>query len=170
MFSTTTYNADKTRVRAVRQQQKRVARIELEGGINFIVTEASLPLRIGRELDCDLTIPNAHVSRHHCELSLANGVLSLKDTSSNGTLVGSQNLKDSAVVIDQRTVLVLAGDTQLVVTPLDELEPIKNRRSVPDRRSEDRRQAERRQEQVVVPFDQRNAQRQEKERRQQTRR
>ncbi|MFN3238533.1 MAG: FHA domain-containing protein [Pseudomonadales bacterium] len=165
MFSTTTYNADKTRVRAVRQQNKRVARIELEGGVNFVVTEASLPLKIGRELDCDITIPSGHVSRHHCELALANGVLTLKDSSSNGTLVGSQNLKGSSVVIDKRTVVVVAGDAQLVITPMNELEPVKNRRSVPDRRSVERRVAERRQEQIVVPFDQRKACRREKDRR-----
>ena len=165
MFSTTTYNADKTRVRAVRQPQKRVARIELDGGINFTVTEANLPLRIGRELDCDVTIPNGHVSRHHCELSLTNGTLSLKDTSSNGTLVGSQNLKGSAVLIEEKTVLVLAGDAKLVITPIDELEPVKNRRVVPDRRNQERRSGERRLEQIVVPFEQRNDPRREGERR-----
>ena len=83
MFSTTTYNADKTRVRAVQQPQRRVARIGSTGH-QLMVAEANLPLRIGRELDCDLTIPNGHVSRHH-ELSLTNGVFSPKDTSSNGT-------------------------------------------------------------------------------------
>ena len=166
MFSTTTYNADKTRVRAVQQPQRRVARIELDGGINFMVAEANLPLRIGRELDCDLTIPNGHVSRHHCELSLTNGVLSLKDTSSNGTRVGQQNLKGTAVTIEQKTVLVLAGDAKLVITPMDELEPVKNRREVPERRgSDDRRTGDRRQEVIIVPFDQRNYNRRAKERR-----
>lgn len=152
------------------QPQRRVARIELDGGINFNVTEANLPLRIGRELDCDLTIPNGHVSRHHCELSLTNGVLSLKDTSSNGTLVGSQNLKGGAILIEQRTVLVLAGDAKLVITPLDEMEPVKNRREVPDRRNQDRRNGDRRQEQIVVPFDQRNSVRRSKDRREGQRR
>lgn len=165
MFSTTTYNADKTRVRAVRQQNKRVARIELEGGVNFVVTEASLPLQIGRELDCDITIPSGHVSRHHCELSLTNGVLTLKDMSSNGTLVGSQNLKGSSMVIEQRTVIVVAGDAQLIITPLNELEPVKNRRNVPDRRSIERRSGERRQQDIVVPFEQRKVRRREKDRR-----
>lgn len=165
MFSTTTYNSDKTRVRAVRESNKRVARIELEGGVNFVVTEANLPLQIGRELDCDITIPSGHVSRHHCELSLSQGVLTLKDTSSNGTLVGSQNLKGSAVVIEKPTVIVVAGDARLVITPMTEKDPIKNRREMPDRRNIERREAERRQEQIVVPFEQRKMCRREKDRR-----
>jgi len=165
MFSTTTYNTDKTRVRAVREPNKRVARIELEGGVNFVVTEANLPLQIGRELDCDITIPSGHVSRHHCELSLSQGVLTLKDTSSNGTLVGSQNLKGGAVVIEKPTVIVVAGDARLVITPMTETDPVKNRREVPDRRSIERRESERRQEQIVVPFDQRKVARRERDRR-----
>ena len=87
MFSSTTYTAGKTQVKAVRQSQRRIARIELEGGVNFNVTESCLPMQIGRERDCDITIPNGHVSRHHCELFMANGVLCLKDSSSNGKLV-----------------------------------------------------------------------------------
>lgn len=165
MFSSTTYTADETQVKAVRQPQKRIARIELESGVNFTVTESSLPLQIGRERDCDITIPNGHVSRHHCELFMANGVLCLKDTSSNGTLVGSQNIKDDSVTIQQRTAIVVAGDARLVITPLDEAETVKSRLKNLDRREDERRDAERRQESIVVPFEQRKQLRREGERR-----
>ena len=102
---------------------------------------------------------------------MVGGVLSLKDTSSNGTLVGHQNLKGTAVTIEQKTVLVLAGDAKLIITPLDGFEPVQNRREVPDRRgSEDRRNGERRKEQIIVPFYQRNGHRREKDRRENQRR
>ena len=75
------------------------------------------------------------------------------------------NLKGTAVTIEQKTVLVLAGDAKLI-TPMDELEPVKNRREVPERRgSDDRRTGDRRQEVIIVPFDQRNYNRRAKERR-----
>jgi len=165
MFSSTTYTADKTQVKAVRQPERRIARIELESGVNFTVTESSLPLQIGRERDCDITIPNGHVSRHHCELFMSNGVLCLKDTSSNGTLVGSQNIKDDSVTIHQRTAVVVAGDARLVITPLDELESVNDHRKNSERREDERREVERRQESIIVPFEQRKQSRREAQRR-----
>ncbi|MFT4819771.1 MAG: pSer/pThr/pTyr-binding forkhead associated (FHA) protein [Candidatus Azotimanducaceae bacterium] len=165
MFSSTTYTADKTQVKPVRQPQRRIARIELDSGVNFTVTESSLPLQIGRERDCDITLPNGHVSRHHCELFIANGVLCLKDTSSNGTLVGSQNIKDGTVTIHQRTAVVVAGDSRLVITPLDELESTMSPRKNAERREDERREAERRHESIIVPFEQRRQSRRERERR-----
>ena len=170
MFSSTTYTADKTQIKAVRQPQRRIARIELENGVNFTVTESSLPLQIGRERDCDITIPSGHVSRHHCELFMEDGELCLKDTSSNGTLVGNQDVKGGTVTITRRTTIIVAGDAKLVITPVNELEPVKTRRKNADRRDEERREAERRQEQILVPFDQRKASRRESDRRERQRR
>lgn len=170
MFSSTTYTVDKTQIKSVRQPQKRVARIELENGVNFTVTENSLPLQIGRESDCDITIPSGHVSRHHCELFMDSGSLCLRDTSSNGTLVGSQNIKSGTVVIHQRTAVVVAGDAKLIITPINEMEPVKNRRKNSDRRDEERREEERRQEDIIVPFEQRKGGRREMDRRQRQRR
>lgn len=170
MFSSTTYTSEKTRIKPERMQQKRVANIELEGGINFIVTDASLPLQIGRELDCDITIPRGYVSRHHCQLYVSNGELFLKDTSSNGTLVGKHSVKGNAVKIKKRTTVIVAGDAKLIITPMNELEPSKNRRNAYERRVEERRAEERRQEDIIVPFNQRKSMRRENERREMQRR
>lgn len=171
MFSSTTYTADKTQIKAVNQPQRRIARVELENGVNFSITESSLPLQIGRETDCDITIPSGHVSRHHCELSMVKGVLTLTDTSSNGTLVGSQNIKGGSVAIVQRTAVIVAGDAKLVITPLsDVVDQMKNRRKISDRRDEERREAERRQEDILVPFEQRKRSRRNSDRREQERR
>ena len=96
---------------------------------------------------------------------MANGVLCLKDTSSNGTLVGSQNIKDDSVTIQQRTAVVVAGDARLVITPIDEIESINSRR-----KNEDRREDARRQESIIVPFEQRKQLRREGQRRRDLRR
>jgi len=166
----TTDDAAKTRIKPVRQQQKRIARVELEGGVSFSLTEASLPLQIGREIDCDISIPSGLISRHHCELFLANGVLSLRDSSSNGTVVAGRNIKGGSVVIERETTVLVAGETRLVITPIDELEPVKNRRKVPERREMERRSADRRQDDILVPFDQRKSARRDLERRNNDRR
>jgi pSer/pThr/pTyr-binding forkhead associated (FHA) protein len=136
-----------------------VARIELDNGVTFDVNEASLPLRIGRDRACGLRIPSGHVSRQHCELDQVNGVLFIKDTSSNGTSVGRRTIKQESVSIQEPTAILLAGEARLMVTP-GEAERLKTpireeRRSSSDRRAEDRRQDERRHKNVVVDFERR---------------
>ncbi len=158
MFSTETYIAEKTQIKVTREPQKRVARIELDNGINISVTENNLPMVMGREMDCDLRIPDAHVSRRHCELYMTNGTLCVRDMSSNGTQVGNRVLKKESMTIKGRTTIILAGDARIVIEPCDELAPAKNRRkrSADRRASSDRRQGEeRRQEFIIVPFEQR---------------
>jgi pSer/pThr/pTyr-binding forkhead associated (FHA) protein len=52
-------------------------------------------LTIGRGTDCSLQIPAATVSRRHCELSLANERLTVKDLqSSNGTFVNRERIAE----------------------------------------------------------------------------
>lgn len=54
---------------------------------------------IGRQTDCQLRIPSGNVSRHHCELILAeDGVLSIRDLgSSNGTYVNKQKITQTTL-------------------------------------------------------------------------
>jgi pSer/pThr/pTyr-binding forkhead associated (FHA) protein len=50
-------------------------------------------LIIGRGTDCSLQVPAATVSRHHCELALAEAQLSVRDlNSSNGTYVNKERI------------------------------------------------------------------------------
>lgn len=43
---------------------------------------------IGRQTDCNIRIPDGGISRHHCELSVGEGSVTLRDLgSSNGTYV-----------------------------------------------------------------------------------
>ena len=62
--------------------------------------QSEIPLRtraiIGRQTDCQIRIPSAGISRHHCELTLADGKILLRDMgSSNGTYVNRQRVQES---------------------------------------------------------------------------
>lgn len=53
---------------------------------------------IGRQTDCNIRIPSASVSRHHCEISVDEGGVSLRDLgSSNGTYVNRQRIEQTKV-------------------------------------------------------------------------
>ncbi len=59
-----------------------------------------LPIRrdrvvIGRETDCDVRVPAAGISRHHCELVQDDDGLLIRDLgSSNGTWVNQERIED----------------------------------------------------------------------------
>ncbi|MEM9348344.1 MAG: FHA domain-containing protein [Planctomycetota bacterium] len=64
---------------------------------------------IGRKVNCDLRIPLTSVSRQHCELTIDDGVVSVKDLgSSNGTYHNSVRVQEANLS---------AGD-ELVVGPV----------------------------------------------------
>jgi len=49
---------------------------------------------VGRRDDCDIRIPVAEVSRHHCEFRTSAGAVEVKDLeSANGTYVNNQRVK-----------------------------------------------------------------------------
>lgn len=61
-------------------------------------SQVEVPLRpgteiIGRHTDCRIRIPDASVSRQHCELSVGEGKVTLRDLgSSNGTFVNRKRI------------------------------------------------------------------------------
>ena len=132
-----------------------VVKIELENGIRFSINEINFPWLIGRGHNCDIRVPQSSVSRQHCELYLKNGVLFLKDTSTNGTIVGSKRLKGESVPIDASTTIIFAGDTSITITPSAVGEVIRDKRFNSKRRENDRRQTERRTSATVVQFERR---------------
>lgn len=132
-----------------------LARIELDNGMSFVINRSNLPLTIGRGSSCDLTIPSGHVSRNHCELFLDKGVLQLKDSSSNGTLVDNRLIKKQVVPLKHRAFVSLAEEVLITITPLEE-DNTQERRVRPDRRDDERRSmGDRRQEQQLVDFERR---------------
>lgn len=54
------------------------------------------PTKIGRSRDADLTIPHPMISRRHCELFEADGLLMVRDTGSlNGTMIAGRRIKEA---------------------------------------------------------------------------
>ena len=121
-----------------------LVRIELENGIRFSINESNLPWLIGRGQNCDIRVPQSSVSRQHCELYLKNGVLFLKDTSTNGTIVGNNRLKGESISIEAPTSIIFAGDTLMTITPSAVGEVIRDKRFNSNRRENNRRHTERR--------------------------
>jgi len=142
--------------------RKPVARIELDNGIGLSIDEASLPLIIGRDANCDIYIPSGHVSRRHCELYLLGGVLCLKDTSTNGTIINKRIIRQSSVSIKGPTAVVFASEVLMTVTPYQDGKKVtgedtdEEKRIMRDRRRSDRRQGDRRQNVITVNFERRN--------------
>ncbi len=142
-------------VRPAKTMNQLVVKIELDSEICFSIDASNLPWLIGRDQNCDIRVPQSSVSRQHCELYLKNGVLFLKDTSTNGTIVGSKRLKGESVSIDAPTTIIFAGDTSITITPSTVGEVIRDKRFNSNRRENDRRQTERRTNATVVQFERR---------------
>ncbi len=145
--------SDEHTVTRPRRVRRNVARIGLANGISFTLTEDSLPVVIGRDRTCDICIPSGHVSRRHCELYLINGVLCLKDTSTNGTSVGNRTVRQESCSIKEATEILLAGETRITVTPEAEAAPAVR---PAERRGSERRSHDRRESSVVVRLDRRD--------------
>lgn len=64
-------------------------------------TQVDVPLKhstevIGRHTDCKIRIPDSSVSRQHCELTIADGKIHLRDLgSSNGTFVNRRRISQT---------------------------------------------------------------------------
>ncbi|MBN1396132.1 MAG: FHA domain-containing protein [Pirellulales bacterium] len=60
-----------------------------------------LPMTIGRSREAELTIAHPMISRRHCELFEADGLLMIRDLDSlNGTLVAGRRIKESPLPPD----------------------------------------------------------------------
>lgn len=53
-------------------------------GSRFVLQEGMVPLRLGRDADCDLVVETIWVSRHHADLECRDGHVVLTDHSTNG--------------------------------------------------------------------------------------
>jgi len=67
-------------------------------GVPSQVLEFSRSFRIGRTSDCELCVPDEHVSRTHAEVRLENGSWWVRDlNSSNGIYAGEQRLESAPI-------------------------------------------------------------------------
>ena len=82
------------------------------------------PLRLGKSLDCDVTLTDGSISKHHLELQLVGSAVRLRDLgSTNGVFVGETRVIESLVPLGTvlqlgRTKLHLRGEDEgLVIEP-----------------------------------------------------
>ncbi|HKI73238.1 MAG TPA: FHA domain-containing protein [Pseudomonadales bacterium] len=153
---------EKTIIRSEPTEARPVARIQFDNGITFAVNEVTLPITFGRSNECDICIPSGHVSRRHCELYLVNGVLCLKDTSSNGTVIDNRVVKQESVSIRNPTSVLFAGEVNIKIIPTSAEDPLneerrREQRRNDERRRNDRRECDRRKSAVVVNFERRES-------------
>jgi predicted component of type VI protein secretion system len=148
-------SADETSIELSRSSNRQVAKIEMGYGVSFTINESNLPLSIGRDPDCDICIPVTRVSRRHCELFLDNFQLCLRDTSTNGTLVGRRRLRGESMIIRRTTRILLADSQMVTVSPFASVDKVKRDRTSDSGHSIDRRQSIRRINNVVVDFERR---------------
>lgn len=68
---------------------------------------------IGRQTDCQIRIPSAAISRHHCEVAVTDGKVSVRDLgSSNGTFVNRRRVSQAELSPGD---LIAIGDLVFVV-------------------------------------------------------
>src|SRR5690349_9235391 len=69
------------------------------------------PIQIGRSAECDISVRDIMLSRHHCRIEPANGGWVISDlgskngTSIGGSLIARQNLQDGDVIRMGKTTL-----------------------------------------------------------------
>lgn len=76
------------------------------------------PFKIGRAADCQLNILCPQVSRHHCELTVHDGRIFIRDLEShNGTFVNGEQVDTSRCLIDGDEIGIGMRLYKLVVMP-----------------------------------------------------
>ncbi len=74
--------------------------------------DLELPTIIGRSRSTDLTLGHPLVSRQHCEVFEANGMLMVRDLGSlNGTFIGEMRLAEQAMPVKPGDLLTVGGVT-----------------------------------------------------------
>ncbi len=75
------------------------------------------PLSVGRHVDCNVCLPDNHVSRQHVLLYCDAHAMRVEDVSSNGTLAGERLLRHEAVDVPYGTPILLGLHTLYVQPP-----------------------------------------------------
>jgi membrane-bound lytic murein transglycosylase D len=92
-----------------------ILNVRTEDGRSF---RFSRPFHIGRQLDCDVHIEDAHVSRKHVMVSFGNGHWRLRDQrSGNGVFIDGQRVETAS--IDTSLTIRLGADGPRVVMDLE---------------------------------------------------
>lgn len=87
---------------------------------------------LGRGEECDLRIPLGDVSRRHCEISLSQEQVSVKDlASANGTYVNSKRVNESPLAAGDRLAIGPVVFTVQIDGQPEEISPVKPRSEAP---------------------------------------
>lgn len=82
---------------------------------------------IGRKVNCDLRIPLTSVSRQHCELTIDDGQVSVKDLgSSNGTFHNSVRVQEAHLTAGDELVVGPVVFTLIVDGQPSDIKPVKS--------------------------------------------
>jgi len=83
---------------------------------------------LGRGDECDLRVPLKSVSRRHCELTLSEDELKVKDLgSSNGTYVNNKRINEGSVKAGDRLVVGPVVFTVQIDNVPEEIQPVKTK-------------------------------------------
>ncbi len=86
--------------------------IVIDGDAQARQYDLQLPTIIGRSRRTDLTLDNSLVSRQHCEVFEANGILMVRDLGSlNGTFVGEMRIAEQAMPVKPGDLLTVGPVT-----------------------------------------------------------
>jgi len=79
------------------------------GGRRTLTFSGTMPLWLGRDESCEVTLPANNVSRRHALIELVAEGLQVTDASSNGTMVNDLLLKKATRIVPRDSVTLTAG-------------------------------------------------------------
>ena len=78
-----------------------------DAGREWLVTIKSAPFIIGRSDDCDLTLTDKRISRHHSEINISGDLLWIRDlNSTNGTVVNQKVIEQAQLLEPNDTISI----------------------------------------------------------------
>ncbi|MBI3836492.1 MAG: FHA domain-containing protein [Planctomycetia bacterium] len=96
--------------------------VVIDGDTEARQYDLELPTIIGRSRRTDLTLGNPLVSRQHCEVFEANGILMVRDLGSlNGTFVGETRIAEQAMPVKPGDLLSVGPVTFRAIYRTDKL-------------------------------------------------
>jgi pilus assembly protein CpaF len=79
------------------------------GGRRTLTLAGTAPLWLGRDEECDVTLPANNVSRRHASIEIVSDGLQVTDASSNGTMVNDLLLRKATRIVPSDSVALTAG-------------------------------------------------------------
>ena len=79
---------------------------QMDGVPSVTIESHQLPVSLGRSIHADVTIPDALLSRTHCELTATDDGVAIRDLeSTNGTLVNGRSVSETVLKPNDTVIL-----------------------------------------------------------------